>query len=243
MRTGAPLGKVCRCRPQGSWLPPRASAARAMPPPAPEPQQLDFSLPSIQLLRDKFRDFARETGSIGQERVDSVNAIIERLIDAGHGEAATIAEWKDGLNEMWADLLELIDTRMQLLAASYDLHRYFYTSTEILGLIDEKHRELPEDVGLDASTAESFHRVHTAFERELQQLGTQVPAAPATPSPWPASRKPSVSGSLLAPTGELSRTGGTSRTGSRRFYLLREAMGQAGRAPGFQTPLAPSSLN
>ncbi|KAK2104340.1 hypothetical protein P7K49_018196 [Saguinus oedipus] len=129
----------------------------------------------VTLLRDKFRDFARETGAIGQERVDNVNAFIERLIDAGHSEAATIAEWKDGLNEMWADLLELIDTRMQLLAASYDLHRYFYTGAEILGLIDEKHRELPEDVGLDASTAESFHRVHTAFERELHLLGVQLP--------------------------------------------------------------------
>lgn len=107
--------------------------------------------------------------------MDKVNAVIEQLIDAGHGEAATIAEWKDGLNEMWADLLELIDTRMQLLAASYELHYYFYTGTEILGLIDEKHRELPEDVGLDASTAESFHRVHTAFQRELHQLGVQVP--------------------------------------------------------------------
>uniref|UniRef100_A0A452UBU0 Spectrin beta chain n=1 Tax=Ursus maritimus TaxID=29073 RepID=A0A452UBU0_URSMA len=113
-------------------------------------------------------------GAIGQERVDNVNIISERLIDAGHSEAATIAEWKDGLNEMWADLLELIDTRMQLLAASCHLHRYFYTGTEILGLIDEKHRELPEDVGLDASTAESFHRVHTAFERELHLLGLQV---------------------------------------------------------------------
>uniref|UniRef100_A0A452QU50 Spectrin beta chain, erythrocytic n=1 Tax=Ursus americanus TaxID=9643 RepID=A0A452QU50_URSAM len=127
----------------------------------------------VTLLRDKFRDFARETGAIGQERVDNVNIIIERLIDAGHSEAATIAEWKDGLNEMWADLLELIDTRMQLLAASYDLHRYFYTGTEILGLIDEKHRELPEDVGLDASTAESFHRVHTAFERDFAQPQVQ----------------------------------------------------------------------
>lgn len=110
-----------------------------------------------------------------------MNHFIEQLIDAGHGEAATIAEWKDGLNEMWADLLELIDTRMQLLAASYDLHRYFYTGAEILGLIDDKHHELPEDVGLDASTAESFHRVHTAFERELHLLGVQVPSAPARP--------------------------------------------------------------
>uniref|UniRef100_A0A8C5NUH9 Spectrin beta chain n=1 Tax=Jaculus jaculus TaxID=51337 RepID=A0A8C5NUH9_JACJA len=137
-------------------------------------QELGQDFDHVTMLRDKFRDFARETGAIGQERVDNVNTIIERLIDAGHSEAATIAEWKDGLNDMWADLLELIDTRMQLLAASYDLHRHFYMGAEILSLVAEKHRELPEDVGLDASTAESFHRVHTAFERELHLLGVQV---------------------------------------------------------------------
>ncbi|XP_004371008.1 spectrin beta chain, erythrocytic [Trichechus manatus latirostris] len=128
----------------------------------------------ITLLRDKIKDFAQETKTIGKERMDYVNAFIERLIDMGHSEAATIAEWKDELNEMWADLQELIQTREQLLKASYKQHHYFYMGNEILGLIDEKHRELPEDVGLDASTAESFHRVHTAFERELQLLGDQV---------------------------------------------------------------------
>lgn len=127
-----------------------------------------------QLLREKFRDFARETGSVGQERVDNVNLVIEQLIDAGHSEAATIAEWKDGLNESWADLLELIDTRMQLLATSYELHKYFYDGTEILGLIQEKQRELPAELGQDAHTAESFHRMHTAFERDIHLLEGQV---------------------------------------------------------------------
>lgn len=166
------------------------------------------------MLRDKFRDFARETGAIGQERVDNVNAVIERLIDAGHSEAATIAEWKDGLNDMWADLLELIDTRMQLLAASYDLHRYFYTGVEILGLIDEKHRELPEDVGLDASTAESFHRVHTAFERELHLLGVQVPSRATTF--W------LLEGNLLewAPGDLSSLENSQLRTGNSGFQIL-----------------------
>lgn len=193
----------------------------------------------MQLLRDKFRDFARETGAIGQERVDYVNAIIDQLIDAGHSEAATIAEWKDGLNEMWADLLELIDTRMQLLATSYDLHRYFYTGTEILGLIDEKHRELPEDVALDASTAESFHRVHTAFERELHLLGVQVPSVPCCPPagsrtwsfPRPTPWGPEMSGPLPASGGE------TSRMVTGRFHLLREATAHGRKAwsSGFQT--------
>ncbi|KAJ7344120.1 hypothetical protein JRQ81_000070 [Phrynocephalus forsythii] len=136
--------------------------------------EMGQDLDHVTLLREKFRDFARETGSIGQERVDSVNLIIEQLIDVGHPEAATIAEWKDSLNESWADLLELIDTRMQLLAASYDLHKFFYDGGEILVLIEEKHKELPEELGRDVNTAESFHRMHTAFERDLHLLGVQV---------------------------------------------------------------------
>lgn len=76
---------------------------------------------SLQLLKDKFREFTRETGMVGQERVDMVNQTIDELIEAGHTEAATMAEWKDGINESWADLLELIDTRAQLLTTSYEL--------------------------------------------------------------------------------------------------------------------------
>lgn len=58
---------------------------------------------------------------VGQERVDMVNQTIDELIEAGHSEAAAMAEWKDGINDSWADLLELIDTRAQLLTASYEL--------------------------------------------------------------------------------------------------------------------------
>lgn len=82
---------------------------------------LTLSVFVTQLLRDKFRDFARETGMVGQERVDFVNQTIDELIEGGHSEAATLAEWKDSVNESWADLLELIDTRAQLLTSSYDL--------------------------------------------------------------------------------------------------------------------------
>ncbi|XP_065694964.1 spectrin beta chain, erythrocytic isoform X2 [Patagioenas fasciata] len=137
-------------------------------------QEMGQDLDHVTLLREKFREFARETGSVGQERVDRVNLAIEDLIDAGHAEAATMAEWKDGLNESWADLLELIDTRMQLLAASYDLHKYFYDGAELLALIAARRQELPQDLGEDAGTVEAFHRMHSAFERDLQLLETQV---------------------------------------------------------------------
>ncbi|NXX84109.1 SPTB1 protein, partial [Urocolius indicus] len=141
-------------------------------------QEMGQDLDHVTLLREKFREFARETGSVGQERVDRVNLAIEDLIDAGHTEAATMAEWKDGLNESWADLLELIDTRMQLLAASHDLHKYFYDGSELLGLIAARHQELPQDLGEDVGTVEAFHRMHSAFERDLQLLETQVRLRP-----------------------------------------------------------------
>uniref|UniRef100_A0A8C6Q8P3 Spectrin beta chain n=1 Tax=Nothobranchius furzeri TaxID=105023 RepID=A0A8C6Q8P3_NOTFU len=137
-------------------------------------QEMGQDLDHVTLLRDKFRDFARETGMVGQERVDMVNQTIDELIEGGHSEAAALAEWKDGINESWADLLELIDTRSQLLTASYELLKYFDDGKELVTQIQEKQKELPEDVGEDFSKAESFHRMHAAFERDITALGKQV---------------------------------------------------------------------
>ncbi|XP_072221502.1 spectrin beta chain, erythrocytic isoform X2 [Leuresthes tenuis] len=137
-------------------------------------QEMGQDLDHVTLLRDKFRDFARETGMMGQERVDMVNQTIDELIESGHSEAATLAEWKDGINDSWADLLELIDTRAQLLTASYELLKYFDDGKELVAQIHEKQKELPDDVGEDFSKAESFHRMHAAFERNITALGKQV---------------------------------------------------------------------
>uniref|UniRef100_A0A8C9ZMQ2 Spectrin beta chain n=1 Tax=Sander lucioperca TaxID=283035 RepID=A0A8C9ZMQ2_SANLU len=135
-------------------------------------QEMGQDLDHVTLLRDKFREFSRETGMVGQERVDMVNETIDELIEAGHTEAAAMAEWKDTINESWADLLELIDTRAQLLTTSYEL--YFDDGKELVAQIHEKQKELPEDVGEDFSKAESFHRMHAAFERDITALGKQV---------------------------------------------------------------------
>ncbi|KAM9707495.1 spectrin beta chain, erythrocytic isoform 1-T1 [Menidia menidia] len=137
-------------------------------------QEMGQDLDHVTILRDKFRDFARDTGMMGQERVDMVNQTIDELIESGHSEAATLAEWKDSINESWADLLELIDTRAQLLTASYELLKYFDDGKELVAQIHEKQNELPEDVGEDFSKAESFHRMHAAFERDITALGKQV---------------------------------------------------------------------
>uniref|UniRef100_A0A8C6Y0T9 Spectrin beta chain n=1 Tax=Naja naja TaxID=35670 RepID=A0A8C6Y0T9_NAJNA len=128
----------------------------------------------VTMLRDKFREFSRDTSTIGQERVDGVNRLADEMISTGHSENATIAEWKDSLNEAWADLLELIDTRSQMLAASYELHRFYHDARETLSQVQNKQKQLPDEAGRDLNTAEALQRMHTAYEHDIQALSAQV---------------------------------------------------------------------
>lgn len=84
------------------------------------------------MLKERFKEFARDTENIGQERVASANEICDALIASEHSDAATIAEWKDNVNDAWADLLELIDTRTELLQTSWELHKFFYDCKDTL---------------------------------------------------------------------------------------------------------------
>lgn len=90
----------------------------------------------FQVLQERFTKFASETKSTGQQRMQQVNKMVNEMIDCGHSDAATIAEWKDGLNESWADLLELIETRRQMLAASHQLHKFFTECKEVQSTYD-----------------------------------------------------------------------------------------------------------
>lgn len=85
----------------------------------------------LQVLQERFAKFVSETNSKGQQRLEQVNKLVNEMIKCGHSDAATIAEWKDGLNESWADLLELMETRTQMLAASQQLHRFFTDCREV----------------------------------------------------------------------------------------------------------------
>ncbi|NWX94281.1 SPTN4 protein, partial [Nothoprocta pentlandii] len=127
------------------------------------------------LLQEKFMEFASETGSIGNERISAVNQMVDELIDYGHADAATIAEWKDGVNEAWADLLELMETRAQMLAASHELHKFFNDCKDLLSQIEEKRQRLPELAAREAKTsAGTLQRLLSAFEHDVEVLVTQV---------------------------------------------------------------------
>uniref|UniRef100_H2L8D8 PH domain-containing protein n=1 Tax=Oryzias latipes TaxID=8090 RepID=H2L8D8_ORYLA len=130
----------------------------------------------VTVLQEKFTEFASETGSVGQERVTAINQMVDELIDYGHSEAATIAEWKDGVNESWADLLELMETRAQMLAASHQLHKFFSDCREVLAQIQDKQKRLPEVRARQGSTSNTstLQRLLHSFEQDIQLLVTQV---------------------------------------------------------------------
>uniref|UniRef100_W5NBC3 Spectrin beta chain n=1 Tax=Lepisosteus oculatus TaxID=7918 RepID=W5NBC3_LEPOC len=130
----------------------------------------------VSILQEKFTEFASETGNLGQERVTAVNQMVDELIDYGHADAATIAEWKDGVNEAWADLLELMETRAQMLAASHQLHKFFADCREVLAQIEDKQKRLPEVRARQGGTANTstLQRLMHNFEHDIQLLVTQV---------------------------------------------------------------------
>ncbi|XP_055912166.1 spectrin beta chain isoform X2 [Eupeodes corollae] len=128
----------------------------------------------VTLLSERFREFARDTESVGGERVAKANGIADDLIKAGHSDAATIAEWKDSLNESWQDLLELIETRTQMLAASRELHKFFHDCKDVLSRIVEKQHGVSDELGRDAGSVSALQRKHHNFMQDLMTLYTQV---------------------------------------------------------------------
>ncbi|XP_042532451.1 spectrin beta chain, non-erythrocytic 2 isoform X2 [Dipodomys spectabilis] len=128
----------------------------------------------VTMLRDKFREFSRDTSTIGQERVDGANTLANGLIAGGHAARATVAEWKDSLNESWADLLELLDTRGQVLAAAYELQRFLHGARQALARVQHKQQQLPDGTGRDLNAAEALQRRHCAYEHDIQALSAQV---------------------------------------------------------------------
>ncbi|XP_076971716.1 spectrin beta chain, non-erythrocytic 2 isoform X2 [Tamandua tetradactyla] len=128
----------------------------------------------VTMLRDKFREFSRDTSTIGQERVDGANTLANGLIAGGHAARATVAEWKDSLNEAWADLLELLDTRGQVLAAAHELQRFLHGARQALARVQHKQQQLPDGTGRDLNAAETLQRHHCAYEHDIQALSAQV---------------------------------------------------------------------
>ncbi|KAB0407502.1 hypothetical protein E2I00_007676 [Balaenoptera physalus] len=134
----------------------------------------------VTMLRDKFREFSRDTSTIGQERVDSANTLANGLIAGGHAARATVAEWKDSLNEAWADLLELLDTRGQVLAAAHELQRFLHGARQALARTGPAGTStLPRPCSADTAqqVQDDGHRLQKAYAGDkAEEIGRHMQA-------------------------------------------------------------------
>ncbi|VDP23499.1 unnamed protein product [Soboliphyme baturini] len=131
----------------------------------------------VQMLQERFRQFAKDTESIGSERVSKANQECDMLMSMHHPDAPTVALWKDNLNEAWENLLELIDTRTQMLEASRKLHKFFHDCRDTLSRIMAKTHSMPEELGRDASSVAKLQRKHQNFLTDLMSLENQLLSA------------------------------------------------------------------
>lgn len=137
-------------------------------------RELGQDFDHVTMLRDRFKQFAKDTEKIGSERVEKVNENADKLILSGHGDKDLIAQWKDMLEEAWTDLLEMIKNRSLELSASWKLHQFFHDCRDVLGRIVEKQNALSDEVGRDALSVSNSQRKHENFEHDLQTLINSV---------------------------------------------------------------------
>ena len=128
----------------------------------------------VSMLLDRFAAFAQETEQIGNERLQHANDMIDLLISNGHIDSAQIAELKDTLNESYQDLLEMIETRLQSLKASWELQKFLHDCKEILQLIQERKHSIPDEIGRDQQGVQQLLRKHQQFETELVLLAQDI---------------------------------------------------------------------
>ncbi|KAL3213972.1 hypothetical protein MRX96_007370 [Rhipicephalus microplus] len=67
-----------------------------------------------------------------------------------------------------------MDTRAQVLAASWDLHRFFHDCRDVYQRILEKQNGMSEELGRDAVSVSNLQRKQANFENDLQTLGSAV---------------------------------------------------------------------
>jgi len=128
----------------------------------------------VSMLLDRFAAFAQETEQIGNERLQHANEMIDILISNGHVDSAQIAELKDSLNESYQDLLELIETRLQSLKASWELQKFLHDCKEILITMQERKNTIPDEIGRDQQSVQQLLRKHQQFETELVLLAQDI---------------------------------------------------------------------
>lgn len=139
-------------------------------------EALNIDYEQASIIRQRFNVFAKETEATGSERVKKLINAADDMINSHHIESAAIALDKDNLVEAWADLLEMIETRQQVLKATWELQKYFYDCKDTHSRIVEKEKSMSDDLGRDKISCNNLKRKHIQFENDLATISTSVNA-------------------------------------------------------------------
>lgn len=96
------------------------------------------------ILVEKWDSFCSETKRLGTEKVTKARSESEKIIEKGHSHSHKVETWRATVDEMWDDLLELMETRKQLLESAYRRHKYSSDAKELLDRLDQKSAQLAQ---------------------------------------------------------------------------------------------------
>ncbi|CAL8079143.1 unnamed protein product [Calicophoron daubneyi] len=141
--------------------------------------ELGLDLDHCSVMCDRFLDFVKQTVPEGSNRVNFVLSMCVRMIAQGNPDAAEIALAKDSINEAWADLLELIETRKQLLSAALDMYRFVEDCRDTEERITYRLKNLPPAPNEPLISGKKrglskLERSHICLEQELKHLSNSV---------------------------------------------------------------------
>jgi spectrin beta len=124
-------------------------------------------LEHCEMLQRKFDDFMQDLVADG-ERLESVRALAERLIEEGHSDGDAIDNRLTTLMERWDELLALSDGRKDTLENAKQVHKFNRDANDVNDRIHSKRLVLSvDDYGKDLPGVEGLLRKHDELERDL----------------------------------------------------------------------------
>ncbi|CAH8646370.1 unnamed protein product [Schistosoma haematobium] len=110
------------------------------------------------------------TSGLASERTARVMNMCRCLIRTKHSDSPRIAFWQDIISETWADLRELICSRVKLLISAAHRFIFIIRCSETLKLVQEKSDQLSQSIGKDIEAICKQLSLLSAFEQDVQAL-------------------------------------------------------------------------
>ncbi|XP_038646180.1 spectrin beta chain, non-erythrocytic 5 [Scyliorhinus canicula] len=131
-------------------------------------------------LRALYKAFLHQLET-GEERIQDIQALVNKLVDKGHPQAQEISQRHDVLRDLWSILQERAQIRGQRLCDADAVHKCSQDLSDALTHIEEKLKSIPDEITKDLRGVQAQLRTHEALEHELsgaeQRLQELVDAA------------------------------------------------------------------